>query len=44
MDTVKVPGSLDYSVVIFAKLQLSPVRSFLVYLVRRFNRHSGPYI
>ena len=37
MDSVKVLGSLDYSVFIFSKLHVSPVRSSLIYLVKRFN-------
>ena len=39
MNSVKVLGSLDYSVFIFAKLGVSPVRSSLMYLVKRFNRY-----
>ena len=39
MDTIKVLESLDYSVFIFAKLRVSPVRSSLIYLVKRFNRY-----
>ena len=37
MDSVKVLGSLDYSVFIISKLRVSPVRSSLIYLVTRFN-------
>ena len=37
MDSVKVLGSLDYSVFIFSKLRVSPVRSSLIYLVKCFN-------
>ena len=39
MDTVKLPGSLDFSILIFARLQLSPVRSTLAYVVKRFGRY-----
>ena len=39
MNSVKVLRSLDYSVFIFAKLGVSPVRSSLMYLVKRFNRY-----
>ena len=38
MDLVKVLASLDYSIFIFAKLRVSPVRSSPIYLVKRFNR------
>ena len=37
MDSVKVLGSLNYSVFIFSKLRVSPVRYSLIYLVKRFN-------
>ena len=37
MDSVKVLGSLDYSVFIFSKLRVSPVRSSLIYLFKCFN-------
>ena len=39
MDTIKVLESLDYSVFIFAKLRVSPVRSSVIYLAKRFNRY-----
>ena len=39
MNSVKVLGSLDYSVFISSKLQVSPVRSSPIYLVKHFNRY-----